>query len=210
MVVDSIEYLAREIVRVTDWSMTFITRKLRKIIDTSDDFFGYHLKYVKAYKSELTDIVDLENWIKTLNIRFQGQHIYCEELDKHCNSIGEMARFLIDNNYYIGKSKAPIQSVISTISQHISKNYSTETLGNLHFYKMPGTSKQPGSATPFVKQAIYCPELDKEFESSVKAAEYFIQNNIWTGIKLKTAKLRISDIINGIFPNYRGYSFIKK
>ena len=208
--VDSCEYLSREIARLTDWSLKFLTDKIKSVIDTDNTFCDYHLKTVKVYKNELTDIIDLENWIKTLNIKFQGQHIYCLELDKQFNTIGEASRFLIDNGYYKGTSKQPIQTVISIISNHIHKDSDTTSLGNLHFYRAPGTTKQTGSSTPFRSQRLYCPELDKEFESGAKAAEYFINNKIWNGIKLKTAKLRISDVVNGIFPHYRNYTFIKK
>lgn len=208
--VDSCEYLSREIARLTDWSSKFIVDKMRSTINTEQTFFDYHLKSVKVYKEELTDIVDLENWIKTLNIKFQGQHIYCMELDKQFNTIGEAARYLIDNGYYKGTSLYPIQTVITTISNHINNNHATESLGNLHFYRAPGTAKQPGAISPFQKKKIYCPELDKEFESGVEAAQYFIDNKIWIGIKAKTARLRISDVVNGIFPDYRGYSFISR
>ena len=208
--VDSCEYLSREIVRLTDWSFKFIADKIRSVINTEQTFCGYHLKSVKVYQEELTDIVDLENWIKTLNIKFQGQHIYCMELDKQFNTMGEAARYLIDNGYYKGVSLYPIQTVITTISHHINNNCTTESLGNLHFYRAPGTTKQSGATSPFQKKKIYCPELDKEFESGVEAAQYFIDNKIWTGIKAKTARLRISDVINGIFPNYRNYSFISR
>ena len=206
--VDSCEYLGREIVRLTDWSSNFVTDKMRSVINTEQTFCGYHLRSVKVYKEELTDIVDLENWIKTLNIKFQGQHIYCMELDKQFNTMGEAARYLIDNGYYKGTSLYPIQTVITTISRHINNNCTSESLGNLHFYRAPGTTKQLGAISPFKKKKIYCPELDKEFESETEAAKYFIDNKIWTDIKVKTARLRISDVINGIFPNYRNYTFI--
>lgn len=207
--VDSCEYLEREIARLTDWSIGFIGDKIHSVIDTENTFCGYHLKHVKISKEILTDIVDLENWIKTLNIKFQGQHIYCKELDKEFLTMGEAARYVIDNNYYTGDSQQPIQTVISIISNHIRKGNDTKTLSNLHFYRAPGETKQSGSNEPFQKVKVYCPELDKIFESGIEAAQYFINNNIWTGIKLKTAKLRISDVLNGIFPHYRNYTFKK-
>lgn len=78
------------------------------------------------------------------------------------------------------------------------------------FYRAPGTTKQPGNEHPYQKTKIYCPEINKHFESQSNAAEYFIQNKIWTGIKLKTAKCRISDIVNDVFPDYKGYTFTKE
>ena len=41
----------------------------------------------------------------------------------------------------------------------------------------------------------------------VEAARYFVENEIWTGIKEKTAKLRVGDVVRGIMPDYRGYTF---
>ena len=45
--------------------------------------------------------------------------------------------------------------------------------------------------------------------SQIEMAKYFLDNKIWTGIKLKTAKMRISDVVNGNFPDYKGYTFQK-
>lgn len=207
--VDSKEYLAREVSRVTDWSLKFLMDKLTAIIDTDKDLCGYHFKTTQCYREELTDIVDLENWAKRLNIQFQGQCAYCMELDMEFETIGQMARYLIDNGYYSGNSRCPVQAVVSLIGQLIKKDHTSEMLNNFHFYKAPKTTKQnnAGNQNPFIKKAVYCPELDKQFESSAKCAEYLIDNKIWQGIKLKTAKSRISDILNNIFPSYRGLSF---
>lgn len=210
LIVDSAEYLGREIQRLTDWSQLFIKDKIRQAIDTDNTFCGYHLKHILANRDELSDIIDLENWIKTLNVKFAGQHIYCEELKKEFETVGSAARYLIDNGYYIGTSKQPIQTVITALGKTLKGGGPPSSLGNMTFYKVPGTTKQAGNVDPFHNNKIYCPELDKYFESQIKAAEYFIQNKIWTGIKLKTAKCRISDIVNGVFPNYRGYTFIKE
>lgn len=208
IIVDSCEYLAREIVRITDWATPYIRKQLRQVVDTDLDFCGYHLKTIKANKDELTDIVDLENWIKTLNAKFQGQHIYCEELDKRFDTIGQGAQYLIDNNYYNGPSQKPIQTVISAISYGIKQDKAVPVLNDFHFYKVPGTTKQPGADESFRRAKIVCPELNNQiFDSQISAAHYFVENKIWTGIKVKTAKCRISDVVNGIFPDYRGYTF---
>lgn len=197
----------REIVRVTNWG-SYVGKRLKKVIDTDLDFCGYHLKSIKANKDELTDIVDLENWIKTLNIKFQGQHIYCEELDKQFDTMGQCARYLIDNNYYSGTSQQPIQTVITLIGNSVKQNKSVPVLNNFHFYKAPGTTKQAGTKKPFQNVKIICSELNNQiFDSQASAAHYFVDNKIWEGIKVKTAKSRISDVINGVFPDYRGYTF---
>lgn len=189
--------------------MRFLADKLAIIIDTEKDLCGYHFKTTQCYKEELTDIVDLENWAKRLNVQFQGQCIYCLELDKEFETAGQFARFLIDNNYYSGVSKCPIQAVISLIGECIKGNRTSEKLNNFHFYKTPNTTKQvnSGNQNPYVKKSIYCPELDKQFDSSADCARYLIDNKIWQGIKLKTARCRISDILNGIFTEYRGLTF---
>lgn len=207
--VSSKEYLARELSRITDWSLSFLSGKLASIIDTTKDLCGYHFKTIQCYKEELTDIVDLENWAKRLNIQFQGQGIYCLELDKEFETSGQFARYLIENNYYSGESKYPIQAVISLISQCIKKDKTSEKLSNFHFYRTPNTTKQEngGNQNPWTKKPVYCPELNKDFPSSTDCAKYLLENNIWTGIKLKTAKCRISDILNGIFTEYKGLSF---
>lgn len=64
-----------------------------------------------------------------------------------------------------------------------------------------------GNQNAFIKKSIYCPELNKIFSSSTDCAKYILENGIWTGIKLKTAKCRISDILNGIFTEYKGLTF---
>lgn len=109
---------------------------------------------------------------------------------------------------YKGTSKMPIQTIITSIGYNINgKSDKVDCLGGLTFYRAPGTTKQTDGKNPFCCKKIYCPELDKEFPSVVEAAKYFIDNKIWGGIKLKTAKLRISDVVRGVFPDYRKYTF---
>ena len=74
---------------------------------------------------------------------------------------------------------------------------------------MPGSTKNKGSEEPLQKKKVFCPELNKIFDSQKECAEYFINNKIWTGIKLKTAKLKISDVVNNVFSSYKGYSFTR-
>lgn len=58
------------------------------------------------------------------------------------------------------------------------------------------------------KTKIYCPKIDKTFDSQTEAAKYFLKN-YWLDIKEKTARLRINDVVNGHLQNYRGYTFYK-
>lgn len=209
---DSAESLGRELSELTSWGDKFCINKIRKSLNDKKDFLGYHLEYVTIPFERVSSIDDRENWIKNLNIQFAGKHIYCHELDKEFETVGQAARYLLDNNYYTGNSKTPIQNIITILGKQLKGD--TEELSviknNLHFEYYPGRTKNPGAETPFKTTKVHCVELNKDFDSQKEAAQYMLDNKYWIGIKLKTAKLRISDIINGVFPNYKGYSFIKK
>lgn len=211
LIVFSREELARLICETTSWwSIEAAKKIIANAMKNNRPFLGYHIVPVEIpsldYLSDEDTIID---WIKTLNIRYQGKHIFCNELDKEFNTVGEAARYLFDNGYYNGTAKMPIQSLITRISYNMKGKtaFVESAAGPLTFVTMPGTTKQPGTATPYIKKKVYCRELDKEFNSMVEAASYMIDNNYWTGIKLKTAKMRISDIVRGVFPNYKGYTF---
>lgn len=207
----SVEDFGRMVSDITSWwSSSWIAHKIRQVIEQNKEFLGYHFKY-EEMMIESSPIDQLEDWIKTLNVRYIGKHVYCEELDKNFATIAEAAQFLIDNNYSITTSKTPVQSLVTSIGKVINgkQEHINSTIGKLTFVKMPGTLKQTISSQPFSSNKIYCPQLDKEFNSQVEAANYFIDNQIWTGIKLKTAKLRISDVVRGYFKDYKGYTFQK-
>lgn len=205
---DSAESLGRDISRLTAWSARFCTEKIRIALNQNKPFLTYHLEYVTINEDSLSSIDDCENWIKNLNIEFAGKHIYCPELDKEFNTTGEAAKFLLDNHYYIGKSFKPLQNLVTLIGNVIdTPNTLTVLKEALHFEHCPGTTKNSGAKTPFIKNPIICIELNKQFNSQQEAAQYMLENQYWTGIKLKTAKLRISDVVCGNFPNYKGYSF---
>lgn len=206
---DSVESMAREIHNLTSWSSKFCNEKIKKSLKEKKDFLGFHLEYVKIYKEEVSSIEDRENWIKTLNIQFAGKRIYCEKLDKEFDTIGEAAKYLLDNGYYTGNSKIPIQSIVTTISRQLKdpKAVLVSISGNLLFEQLPGSTKNKGSQTPWKSQRVHCNELNMDFDSQIDAARYMIEKGYWSGIKLKTGRLRLSDIVNGIFPDYKGYSF---
>lgn len=208
---DSAESMARELHNLTSWSFRFCNDKIKQSLAENKDFLGYHLKYVKIYEHEVSSIEDRENWIKTLNIQFAGKRIYCEKLNKEFDTIGEAAKYLLENGYYIGDSKIPIQSIVTTISRQLKDStiQLSKISGDLIFEQLPGTTKNKGSQNPWQNQPVHCNELNLDFESQTQAAQYMIDQGYWSGIKLKTGKLRLSDIVNGIFPNYKGYSFIK-
>lgn len=212
LIVDSKEELARLVNQVTSWSFYHIRSLLTRAINTDKDFLGYHIKTISLPSLDyLTDENIVIDWIKTLNIRFCGKRVFCLELDREFDTIAEAAQFLIDNGLYKTNSKTPIQSVVTSISQNLRNK--TDHLnginGHLTFVYMPGTTKRKDPEFVFEKQKIYCPQLDLTFDSQKEAAKYLIENHIWVGIKEKTARLRISDIIRGAFPEYKGYTFVK-
>ena len=210
LIFDSKEEMGRMISSLTSWSLGFITDSLSRIINKQNkDFLGYHLIYLPP-ETLHSDYDELEDWIKTLNIRYQGKHIYCYELDMEFETIAQAAKYLLDHKLYETKSKTPIQSLVTSISKNIRGKTSQIQGANqsFTFIKVPGTTKQNSTQT-FKRVKIYCPELDKTFESQVEAADYFLKNNLWTGITSKTAKLRISDVVRGAFPDYKGYTFKK-
>ena len=208
--IDSRERLARIISEYTDWSLCYLQKVIRIITDDPNKTFcNYHLVSIpRIYSEEESSEEEIKRWIESFKILYQGQHIYCEQLDKEFSTVGEAARYCIDNGFYTGKSKTPVQTVITSIGYNINgRNKKVECLGGLVFSKIPATTKQSGTKTPFKKKKIYCPQIDKEFNSMVEAARYFVENEIWTGIKEKTAKLRVGDVVRGIMPDYRGYTF---
>lgn len=211
LVIDSVEEFGRLAEKQVGWSKNTLIKKINEIIDTNETFLSYHFKKVPK-ENEVANNEVILDWIQTLQIRFCGKHIYCFELKKEFNTIAECAKYLLDNNLYITTSKTPLQSVVTAIGKqlHQTTQYIESTIGPLTFCYLPGTIKNQGSETPFIKQRVYCSQIDKEFESIQEAAIYMIDNKIWQGIKLKTAKLRISNVINGYFPDYRGYTFERR
>lgn len=209
MIFDSRHDLARQLSNITSWGFGHLVIHFKNIIDNPDkDFCGYHFISCYAEDSELTDILDIEEWAKTLNARFQGKKIYCPELDLEFDTTGEAAKYFFDKGYYQGASKTPIQSIISAMGKHLHGGTDKlDCIGGLSFIYLPGSTKNKGAIEPFVCKKIYCPQLNMTFDSQTIAARYMIDNNIWTKIKLKTAKLRISDIIRGVASEYRGYEF---
>lgn len=79
-------------------------------------------------------------------------------------------------------------------------------MGNRHFEYTGRTFKQKGSEKVAIPKKVKCIELDKEFDSCMEAARYMASPDLWA-CAVKTAKLRISDIITGKMPSYKKYSF---
>lgn len=208
IIFDSAESMIREIKDNINWG--YGKTLIRRAINTNGKFLDYTLKKIKCDANEVSSIDDRENWIKNLSIIYQGKHIYCNELNMEFETVGQCAKYLYDNNLYVGSSKTPIQSLVTSICKHLKGkiDYVNSINGNLTFIEIPGsTTKNIGTEHPYENKKVKCIELNKEFDSVTDASKYMIDNNYWNGIKYKTAKLRISDIIRGVFPNYKGYSF---
>lgn len=211
LIMDSVEEFGRLAHEQVGWSSRSIVKKVREVLDTDKTFMNYHFAS-KPVDTAISDEDVVRDWIQTLQIRFCGKHIYCFELQKEFETIAECARYLLDNNLYVTTSRTPLQSVVTVIGKqlHEATEYINSTVGPLTFAFLPGTCKNYGSDTPYQKIKVYCPQLDKTFDSQSEAATYMIENGIWQKIKLKTAKLRISDVVNGNFPDYRGYTFERR
>lgn len=211
LIIESIEDFGRLAQEQVGWSSRSIIRKVREVLNSDKTFMEYHFQ-TRPTDSKASDEDVVRDWIQTLQIRFCGKHIYCFELQKDFNTIAECARYLLENNLYETTSKTPLQSLVTAIGRqvHGSTEYIQSCQGPLTFAFLPGTFKNAGSDTPFQKTKVYCPQLDKEFDSQAEAAQYMIQSGKWQKIKLKTAKLRISDIVNGNFAEYRGYTFERR
>lgn len=208
LVVDSIEEFGRIAAEHVGWSQKSVIKKIKEVINTDKTFLDYHYLTTPA-ETELSDIGDIQNWLHTLSLRFVGKHVYCVELQQEFDTISNCARHLLDTGLVETKSKTPLQSILTLISKqlHGSLESVASTQGPLTFLFIPGSTKNPGTNTPYQTQKVYCPQLDKTFESQIEAAKYMLEQNLWTGIKLKTARLRISDVVNGNFPDYKGYTF---
>ncbi len=207
---DSAEDMGRKVHSLTSWSFRFCNDKVKECLSKNIPFLDYHLEYKRVPIEEISSIEDQENWIKTLNIQFAGKHLYCPQLNQEFETTGQAAKYILDNNYYTGQSKIPNQAVIGIIGNMLKNpEYECAVLSGLTFEQLPGATKNAGSQEPFKDMCVHCNELDMDFNSQKEAAQYMIDNGYWSGIKLKTARLRLSDIINGLFDNYKGYSFSK-
>ena len=144
------------------------------------------------------------DWIKTLNIRYQGKHFHCPQLNLDFCTISEAATYLIDNKLYKGNSQKPLPSLAADIKKVVQEKSDgiESTQGILTFELVPGECKSTA-----VDKKVYCQEIDKVFENSTTAAKYFIDNKIWGNIKVKTAARYISNTADGFSSNYRNYTF---
>ena len=172
LIADSKTELARIISEITSWSSKFVINKITESLNNNELFLDYHLKEIAS--QEISAIDDIENWVKTLNIRYSGKHIYCKELNQHFNTIADAARYMCDNNLYLGNSIYPLQSLVTSIGKNIHNKieYVSSAQGNLIFEEIPGeyTKKDVVQNNIFKGMKIYCLELDLFFNLNDEAA----------------------------------------
>lgn len=212
LIFNSCRDMARQISAITKWGVDFVNSKIKDAIQNNKPFLDYTLKEIQCAIEQVSSIDDQENWIKTLTIRYCGQRIHCIELDKDFDTITSASAYLLGQGYYQGKSKTPIQSLITDIQKSIKKGYAiNSTNPPLSFEKLPGYTKNDGGTVEdsFEKAKVFCPQLNIIFPSLKIASEIFAKEKIWGDITIKTAKCRISDIARGYFPSYKGYTFFK-
>ena len=210
LIFNSAEDLSNQISSLTKWNSYFVQTQIKLAVETNSLFLDYHLLKINCPIEQVSSIEDQENWIKTLNIRYCGQHIYCVELNQNFSTITEASAFLLEHGYYQGKSYTPIQSLITDISKSIKTESSTQiTQPSLSFIKIPGYVKDANDDIEriFQDKAIFCPQLELTFPSIKIAGELFAKNKIWGNITAKTAISRIADITRGYFSSYKGYTF---
>lgn len=208
LVFQSCEEAIKLLHSLTNWSPLYLKARIDNCVKGKSNFFGYHLKHISISNENVSDLSNLEDWVKSLNFRHQGKNVWLKELDKHFDTVASAARYCLENNIIsAGPSKAPIQVLVTKINLNISGKIDFVTGTNeeeYHFFSEPGIAE---SETPSQKMQIYCPQLDKIFDSQEKCAGYFLDNKIVTGIKKKTLVSRIGDVVKGNFIDYKGYTF---
>ena len=127
-------------------------------------------------------------------------------------SIGEATSYCINNGYYHSNSNCPSQTLRTAIAR-ILKGDATVIVGlddgiNFeNYYVNPEQYNSNLVGTGWEAKKVYCPQIDKSFNSIIEARKYFQEKKLFGNVKLKTAKGRISDVCNGYFKEYKGYTF---
>lgn len=210
LIIDSALEFGRLAQEQVGWEASFTMKQVKKAIKKGSTFLGYHFEEIQTLKRSSED--EIRDWIITLKAIYCKKNIYCNELDMEFESIAAAANYLLVNNLYQTISKTPLQSLVTSIGKQLhGKIQSIHGVSqNYTFGFLPSTTKQNSGPFSWERKRVYCPQIDKEFMSITSAADYFIDQKIWTGIKKKTAMIRISDVVRGYFPEYRGYTFIAK
>jgi len=209
IVFDSQEEMGRKISEITLWGERFATDKIRESLTTGKLFLDTYRLIPLDQGSDISSIDECEEWIKKLTITHCGKKVKLIELDKDFETATEAAVYVLTNSLYTGVSRTPLQTVISSIRKAIKTGGSVDTISNYHFEELPGSTKNPGTGT-FEKKEVYCPQLDTTFPSVTDTANFFVVKKLWGKMKVKTAKLRVGDILRGYYREYMGYTFQTK
>lgn len=211
--IDSIEYFGRRCKESVGWSQDTIKNNIKRVVDTEETYLGYHFKKKKVLPEDLVDEDILTDWIKTIKKINCYKKVYSPELDKKFNSIGDASYYCIENNLYVSDSDYPMQELRTQIGRMVSGKQDkipkmpTITFIEIYDKDVDSQSDRVNNAYSFTQTSVYCPEINKTFNSNKEAAQYFIDNKLFNGVKIKTARDRISDVCNGYIKTYKGYSF---
>ena len=210
--IPSVEYFARKCNEVVNWSSWTIKNNIKKVINTAQTFLNYHFKTAKVNSNEYTDEDVLIDWIKTLKKVNSQKAVYCEKFDKVFLSIGEATSYCINNGYYHSNSNCPSQTLRTAIARMLKGDATVivgldEGINFENYYVNPEQYNSNLVGAGWEAKKVYCPQIDKSFDSIIEARKYFQEKKLFGNVKLKTAKGRISDVCNGYFKEYKGYTF---
>ena len=206
VVFDSIEEFGNLFESVFSVPLSHVKKKINQAIKEEKDCWGLFPVVLDRFTNTSTKEECL-SFIKNINYKGCCKEIKCVELNKTFTSIGRLATYLIDNNYYSRDSKGSYQAVVALISRSIKNNKPSSKLNNFHFkYTMKNNKNTSNKQNLFERKKVKCLQLDLIFDSQIEAAQFMIDNKYWN-ISLKTARLRISDLVNLKLQEYHGYSF---
>lgn len=206
---DSIETFSRIYSQFHDISLEHIKDKLVQAIKENKTFQG-KIPVVLNWNVDVSSDKDKEEFVKRFEDIYQNKSIRCVELKKNFDTVGQAAKYFIEKEIYTGKSGNPLQAITVSITKSIKDNKACKSLNNYHFKYTQKNKKilAKSSLNPYQKVSVKCNELDLTFNSQIEAAQYMIDNKLWD-VSLKTARLRITDLVNNKIEKYKGYSFCK-
>lgn len=170
VVFDSVEEFGILFENVFNVSMNYTKKKVKQAIKEEKECWGYSPIALDRFTNVSTK-EDCLNFIK--NIPYSGccKEVKCVELNKTFSSIGKLATFLIENNYYSRDSKQPYQAVVTLISQSIKDNRTSKKLKDFHFEATEEKSKKVSDQKSFFEhKKVKCLQLDLVFDSQTEAA----------------------------------------
>lgn len=208
-VFDSIENFSRIYSQYHNISLGQVKNKILRAINNDKLFYGKK-PIILSWDVDVSSDKDKEKFVKQFEDTYKNKSIRCIELNKEFDTVGQAAKYFIEENIYTGESENPIQAITVLIAKSIKNNTTCQVLNNYHFKYTKKNKKILTASTlnPYQKVSVKCNELNLVFNSQVEAAQYMIDNKLWD-VSLKTARLRITDLVNNKIEKYKGYSFSK-